>query len=260
VTADRVAYTLDNTWEKAHRRLVLLESIYDRGTTSRLEAIGVGEGWRCLEVGAGAGSITRWLCERVGSTGRVTAVDLEPIFLEGDPRPNLEIHRRDILADGFPGDGYDLIHARALFMHLPRREELITDLARCLRPGGVMLIEEGDFAALALSESALYTEVWERTCAVAASTGGDWYWARRLPACLVAAGVEGVTVTVESGIFPGASPWTELTALSWEQVTPLLVADGLALEVIAKATSELSDLDRWFPNIPLVSAWGRRPA
>ena len=144
MTRDQIAYTLDNTWEKAHHRLTLLESIYDPGTISRLTALGVGAGWRCLEVGAGAGSITRWICDRVGPDGLVAAVDLEPLFLERDPRPNLEIHRRDILTEGFPGDGYDLIHARALFMHLPDRDALIADLAGHLRPGGVILLEEGD--------------------------------------------------------------------------------------------------------------------
>ena len=49
-------------------------------------------------------------------------------------------------------------------------------------------------------------------------------------------------------------------AMSWEQITPLLVEDGLALEQIAKATAELSDTSLWFPCIALVAAWGRRPS
>ena len=36
------------------RRLVALEEGYDPGTVSRLENLGVGRGWKCLEVGAGA--------------------------------------------------------------------------------------------------------------------------------------------------------------------------------------------------------------
>lgn len=260
MTTDEIAYTLDNTWEKAHQRLTLLESIFDPGTIARLTALGVQAGWRCLEVGAGAGSITRWLCDRVGPEGRVTAVDLEPVFLEGDPRPNLEIHRRDILADGFPGDGYDLIHARALFMHLPRRDELIADLAGHLRPGGVILLEEGDGFPLATGGSALWREVWDHVDAVVEKAGGDWYWARHLPARLSTAGLAGVTSIVEGEIYPGGAPWAELIAMSWEQITPLLVEDGLPLEQLAKATAELSDANVWFPTIALIAAWGRRPS
>ena len=213
MVANEAAYTLDNTWEKAHQRLTLLESVYDPGTISRLTALGVGAGWRCLEVGAGAGSITRWLCDRVGPTGRVTAVDLEPMFLERDPRPNLEIHRRDILAEGFPGDGYDLIHARALFMHLPGRDELIADLAGHLRPGGVILLEEGDFFRLPPAIPPSSARCGGLAVAAAERMGGDWYWARHLPALLSAAGIAEVTTILEGQIFRGGSTWAELMAM-----------------------------------------------
>jgi SAM-dependent methyltransferase len=258
VTAEEVAYTLDNTWDKAHRRLTLLESVYDPGTISRLTALGVGAGWRCLELGAGAGSIARWLCDRAGPTGTVTAVDLEPHFLEADPRPNLEIHRRDIVAEGVPGDGYDLIHARALIMHLPDRDNVIADLARRLRPGGVILLEEGDFYPFA-SESSLYAEVWDRGASAAAKTGGDWYWARNLPVSFVAAGLTGVTAAVEGLIFAGGTPWAELVALSFEQLTPLLVADGYSADLVTAAIAELADPTRWFPTCALIAASGRAP-
>jgi len=259
MSTDEVAYTLDNTWEKAERRLTVLESIYDPGTTGRLTALGVGPGWRCLELGAGHGSITRWLCDRVGPTGSVVAVDLEPRFIEADPRPNLEIHRRDILAEGIPGDGYDLIHARALIMHLPNRGALISDLARRLRPGGAVLLEEGDFFTFAISESSLYAEMWDRCATAGAKAGGDWYWARDLPGCLAAAGLVDITAKIEADLFHGGSPWAELTALSWEQVSPLLLADGCPPETLVTALAELSDPDRWFPSVSLVAVSGRRP-
>ncbi len=75
------AYRLDNGWRDARRRLQMLEAVYDPLTLRHLEMVGVGPGWRCLEVGAGAGSITRALAERVGPQGRVAAVDLDPRFL-----------------------------------------------------------------------------------------------------------------------------------------------------------------------------------
>ena len=68
------------------RRLELLEQCLDPMTTRSLDAIGVEKGWRCLELGGGAGSITRMLCERVGPAGRVTAVDLDTRFLDESAR------------------------------------------------------------------------------------------------------------------------------------------------------------------------------
>src|SRR5918999_4558163 len=100
------------------RRLELLEQCLDPITTRSLDAIGVEAGWRCLELGGGGGSVTRMFCDRVGPGGRVTAVDLDTRFLEELGRENLEVQCRDVVADGLPGDAYDLIHARLLLMHL----------------------------------------------------------------------------------------------------------------------------------------------
>ena len=49
-------------------RLVLLERFHDPFTVRHLDAIGVGPGWSCLDAGAGSGSVTRMLAERVTST------------------------------------------------------------------------------------------------------------------------------------------------------------------------------------------------
>jgi len=258
-TEQAAGYTLDNAWEKAQRRLAILESLYDPGSTARLAALGVDAGWRCLELGAGGGSITRWLCDRVGPTGSVTAVDLEPRFLEADPRPNIEIHRRDIVADGVPGDGYDLIHTRALLMHLPNPERLIAHMASRLRPGGVLLVEEGDFYPFSALQPSLYAEVWDQSARVAAKGGGDFYWARHLPEALDAAGLLEVSAIGEVQMFRGGDPWAELIGMTWEQHTPLMVANGYDGELVAAAIAELTDPARWFPSCALIAASGRRP-
>jgi SAM-dependent methyltransferase len=260
VTGKDSTYTLDNTWEKAHKRLTLLQSVYDPGTISRLEAIGVGPGWRCLEVAAGAGSIARWLCDRVGDRGSVTAVDMDPRFLQADPHPRLEIVQRDVVSEGLPGDGYDLVHVRALLMHLARPDDLIGEMAARLRPGGVLLVEEADFYPIEALGSGLYLELFQASCAVAAEMGGDWNWARHLPASVAAAGLTAIAPDVYSPIFPGADPlWSELVEMTWEQLTPLLAASGVAPEQIAKATAEVYDTSRWFPGPAVVAVTARRP-
>jgi 2-polyprenyl-3-methyl-5-hydroxy-6-metoxy-1,4-benzoquinol methylase len=68
-------------------RLKLIEQLNDPSTFRQLDAIGVAEGWRCLEVGAGAGSVVRWLSQRVGPAGKVVAIDLDVRFL-GDDTPH----------------------------------------------------------------------------------------------------------------------------------------------------------------------------
>jgi len=89
-----------------------LEAIHDV-TMVRMMAFGVAEGWRCLEAGAGGGSIARWLCNEVGPDGVVEAIDLDPRFLEENPMPNLHVRRCDLTTEALPTSAFDTVHARA---------------------------------------------------------------------------------------------------------------------------------------------------
>jgi phospholipid N-methyltransferase len=86
-------YRFANSWIEARERLAAIEAGNDPGTIRHLEALGVSEGWHCLEIGGGGGSITEWLCQRVGSLGRVVATDVNPRFLEALDFPSLEVRR-----------------------------------------------------------------------------------------------------------------------------------------------------------------------
>jgi len=95
-------YAFDTTWVHARRRLRGLEHLLDADTIRHLEALGVGMGWRCLEVGAGGGSIVKWLCGRVGPNGYVLATDVDTSFIEGLTMPNVSVRRHDIVSDDLP--------------------------------------------------------------------------------------------------------------------------------------------------------------
>ena len=84
-------------------RLKLVESLNDPFTIRNLQATGVTSGWRCLEVGAGAGSMTRWLAAQVAPTGSVTAVDIRTVFLQ-DLADNKSRRRVGGLDPADPGD------------------------------------------------------------------------------------------------------------------------------------------------------------
>jgi len=63
-------------------RLKALEALFDPTTTAALESTGIASGWRCQEVGGGAGSVARWLSEQVGPAGHVAATDVQAGFLD----------------------------------------------------------------------------------------------------------------------------------------------------------------------------------
>src|SRR5512140_775051 len=98
-TMTRPYVLADSPYELEIRRLRGLERELGPTTTRHLAELGVAAGWRCLEVGAGAGGVARWLVDRVGPEGRVVATDIDPRFLDAERHPGLEIRRHDITAD-----------------------------------------------------------------------------------------------------------------------------------------------------------------
>ena len=165
-------YSLDNTWDQANQRLALLEGQLDPISQRRLSALGLGDGWRCLEVAGGGGSLTRWLCDQAGPTGHVMATDIEPRFLEKIGNSRLEVRRHDIIEEDLPEGQFDLVHARWLLHHLPDPEGAIARMVAALRPGGWILLEEVDFFPIRTSTSQIYTDF--MTGLTKRSSGGIW--------------------------------------------------------------------------------------
>jgi SAM-dependent methyltransferase len=142
-------YTYNHGWAEERIRLAGLETALDPGTRSHMARLGVRPGTRCLEIGAGGGSVAFWLSEQVAPNGTVVATDLETDFLESEAsgRPCLEVLRHDIMADALP-TGFDLVHARWLVEWLPDKRLALERMAAALRPGGVVLVEEPDFVTM----------------------------------------------------------------------------------------------------------------
>ncbi|MFD0855058.1 class I SAM-dependent methyltransferase, partial [Actinomadura adrarensis] len=141
------SYAFENVRAGQRERLRTLEKLLDPGTIRHLQGRGVADGWRCLEVGAGGGSIAAWLCERVGSGGSVLATDLDTTVLGELSRSNLEIRVHDVLSDPLPADAFDLVHMRLLLGWLDRPQRALRRLTSALRPGGWLIAEEMDFVS-----------------------------------------------------------------------------------------------------------------
>ena len=56
----------------------LRDDVYRRPLATALSRLGLGTGWRCVDVGAGGGDVSVALAEMVGRDGRVYAVDSDP--------------------------------------------------------------------------------------------------------------------------------------------------------------------------------------
>ena len=137
-------YIFDNAAPQTAQRFSSLETLYDPATIRRFEALEVGEGWNCLEVGGGSGSIAAWLARKVGPTGHVLVTDIDPRYLEPVAAlgySQLEIQRHDISSDPLPEGAYDLVHVRLVLVHVPTREQALAKMLVALKPGGCLVVE-----------------------------------------------------------------------------------------------------------------------
>jgi SAM-dependent methyltransferase len=139
------SYAFPHTGADERRRLDLFEERLDPVTIRRIGLLGLAPGARCLEIGGGRGSMARWLCEYVGPKGRVTATDLDTGFLSELSLPNLDVLRHDVTTDEFPEASFELVHVRAVLMHIADRMATLRRIASWLAPGGWLLVEEPDF-------------------------------------------------------------------------------------------------------------------
>jgi SAM-dependent methyltransferase len=249
-------------------RLTALEELLDAGTVRHLEALGVGAGWQCLEVGAGAGSIARWLCERVGRGGQVTATDLDTGFVEATllHQRNARVLRHDLLQDELPEASFDLVHARLLLAWLAEPRCGLARLVAALKPGGWLLAEEMDFISVVADDvEAAHSATVSRVLSahhtlLKRNHAFDVALGRRLYAELESAGLARVRAEGRVGMWRGGTAGGRLLRLTLERVREPLAASGLVSSEEVVGVIELCDDPRLLLISPVtMAAWGRRP-
>jgi SAM-dependent methyltransferase len=256
-------YAYDHGWAEERIRLAGLETALDPGTRFHLTRLGVGPGTRCLEIGAGGGSVAFWLAEQVAPAGSVVATDLETDFLESQAsgRPCLEVLRHDIVTDALP-TGFDIVHTRWLVEWLPDKRLALERMAAALRPGGVLLIEEPDFVTIyhGGESSALRSVFIAAMRHLEETTPVDCEYGRRALGDLVGAGLlhveaEGRCPIVRGG-HPLAAHFLRLTLEKLRQ--PVLSAGRVTREAFDEAVSALADPAVTVVAPLTVAAWGWR--
>ena len=133
------------------RRMALLFAYHGALTIEVLEAAGVSGGWRCLEVGAAGGDITRWLANRVAPGGSVVAVDLETHWVEPLAGEVVEVRRGDFGQLDLGRASFDLVVAQMLLLHLPNPAKACRRFVELTAPAGQIVIHDADFTPVALA-------------------------------------------------------------------------------------------------------------
>ncbi|MFF7953271.1 class I SAM-dependent methyltransferase [Streptomyces griseorubiginosus] len=246
-------------WE----RLRLLQEWGDPDTRTALGAVGLGRDWHCLEIGAGAGSVARWIADRCPD-GSVVAVDIDTRYLgaEGrdERRPHLQWRAGDIRALDFAPGSLDLVHSRLTFCHLPEREELVARAVRWLKPGGWLVLGDPMCMPAEFSAHAPVRRFFGALERGWKAQGSDMTgWATTIPALLARAGLRDIDVLSRINLLGGKGPYGALAAANLRQEGAYLVAAGLLDQDDVDAVTALCE-EPDFTDIRSITvyAWGRK--
>ncbi len=121
-------------------------ALFAQWADALLDAAGVRAGQDVLDVACGTGIVTRRAADRVGPTGHVTGMDLNPAMLAvaSRLRPDLPWRQGDVAALPFADESFDVVTCQSAAMFFPDLVGALREMGRVTRPGGVVAVQVFD--------------------------------------------------------------------------------------------------------------------
>ncbi|MGW5847698.1 class I SAM-dependent methyltransferase [Streptomyces sp. NPDC055254] len=232
---------------------------YDAVTLARLRELGAGPGWRCLDVGAGTGTVARLLLDAAG-VAEVLAVDRDTRFLREHPAPGLTALEADITDPEFMPGRFRLVHARFVLMHLRDRQRMIGKLASLVAPGGVLVLSDAvDLTTPAAPTTAYHRAMRAMWQGLGDTLGTDVSGVPDYPRRLQEAGLTSVGAEIHvPPLLPG-SPISRFWAGTWDRAREAMTATGLVDDATVDAAIRyLHSPDCAALSPGMLTAWGVR--
>jgi SAM-dependent methyltransferase len=253
-------YVLTKDWPGEQERLGLLEATVDELSTAAIRAAGFRPGARCLDVGAGSGSIARWFARETGDPTAVVATDVDVRLLAPLESEGVRVLEHDVVVDDFPPRSFDVIHCRSVLEHLVGRDDIVGRMVEWLAPDGVLVLVDCASFPIPGSHHSLYRDAMQAWVDVLAATGTSYDWARTFPEPLRAHGCRDLGARVSALVLHGGSPTARFWSLTLETLRERIVAAGLSTaDALDAAQRLLTDPEFWDLAPAFVAAWGRRP-
>jgi ubiquinone/menaquinone biosynthesis C-methylase UbiE len=258
-------------------RLDLQGEFYRDITERTLIQAGLRPGMHVLDMGCGTGDVSILCAEMIGPTGVVVGVDREEAAVLSGRARALERRAHNVTLEvgevgpEFAEASFDALVGRFVLMHQPDPAATLSEAARCVRPGGLVIFMESHMAGLLSGHSTPLSPFYDRIirwkCDVVQAAGADLEAGLRLRRTFLDAGLPEPTVRFEARIDGGTdSPAYEYMEESVRSMAPMAERYGvtgldaqeigtLADRLRAEAIETGGALVSW----PLVSAWCRVP-
>jgi SAM-dependent methyltransferase len=243
-------------------RMRLIEEALDSTSLGCLQRLGIGPGSRCLELGAGAGSIMRWMGNMVGRDGRVVGVDKNAAHLQDLVDAPYEVVEDEFL-EASVGGHFDVAHCRYVLIHNRTGDEVLSQLGQHLKPGGSLVVEEPDFTS-AMQPNANAPEALRRVnraiCRMFEQMHLDPGYGLTLPEKVATAGLRILSVVSCLHLAPGGSPVARLMAASTRALEDKSVETGEATRAdIEQYVRGADDKRAWMTYYATISVIATKP-
>jgi ubiquinone/menaquinone biosynthesis C-methylase UbiE len=214
--------------EQAETRRLISQAARDP-VDDLLKWAGLKPGMRIIDAGCGPGVYSRTLARLTGPAGRVDGFDISPSRIEAASSLPIEpgsapltFRTGDVYAPPFTEGEADFVLCQFVFEYLQEPERAVRSLSKLLKPGGILLLRDGDGNGQTVWPM---PEVLERSLptmfAAMAKTGFDAYSGRKLFLHMRRAGLSDIQGQVGAWVTSGCAPdeersnWTQrLEALS----------------------------------------------
>ena len=260
--------------DESERSRLLMQSEIHRAQAERLLGrLDIRSGGRVVDIGCGPLGVLDLLSPIVGPDGRVIGLDNDARMVA---HARQTIAERDlasvelVLADaadtGIESGSLDLAHERLVLINHPAPQDIVDEMARIVRPGGWVAIEEVDtFSWICEPAHPGWTELLDALNGAWRAAGQDPFIGRRLPALLRDAGLTDVGFDADALVWQTGHPYQTLPLKFLHIFRERIVTGGFLDErrldwLIAEAKLHLTKPDTYVIHPLFFQAWARKPA
>jgi SAM-dependent methyltransferase len=269
VTQNKGDYVLA-TGQAASDRLRILHNVYGPGARTLLTRAGIQPGMKVADLGCGVGMTTRLLAELVGDAGQVVGIDYSAAQIEvarnltPSSKSNVSFVEASATDTGLPRMSFDLVYCRFLLIHLTEPELAMREMYDLLKPGGILVIEDGDLTSAGSEPSSKLHAFSELFGGLGPKWGVDYTLGRRLFRMVLAANFSQPEIMFNQPVFARGEN-KRLLELSVSEAAAAFVEAGLITSEQLKQTlvemRHLADDESIVGVMPRMSqVWARKPS